>query len=125
MGRDSPRSPKEAGRQETKVTRRVVRRPLARADLLDHFIFIGQANPDAAERFLDAAQTTFATLARFPLMGRAWRSGHAELSVVRVWSIQRFRNYLVFYRPFRNGIEVLRVLHGARDLGSALEAGGN
>jgi plasmid stabilization system protein ParE len=32
-----------------------------------------------------------------------------------------FRNYLVFYRPIRDGIEVLTVLHGARDLHAVLE----
>ncbi|MCB1126086.1 MAG: type II toxin-antitoxin system RelE/ParE family toxin, partial [Verrucomicrobiae bacterium] len=29
--------------------------------------------------------------------------------------IPRFRNYLLFYRPFRAGIVVVRVLHAARD----------
>jgi toxin ParE1/3/4 len=32
-----------------------------------------------------------------------------------------FRNYLVFYRPIEDGVEVLTVLHGARDLQAVLE----
>ena len=35
--------------------------------------------------------------------------------------MQRFRNYLVFYRPVKGGAEILTILHGARDLGMALE----
>lgn len=30
-------------------------------------------------------------------------------------------NYLIFYRPINQGIEVLRVLHGARDIPSIFE----
>ena len=32
-------------------------------------------------------------------------------------------NYLLFYRPTRGGIELLRVLHGARDLRKAIKRG--
>jgi plasmid stabilization system protein ParE len=32
----------------------------------------------------------------------------------------RFRKYLVFYRPIPGGIEVLRVLHGSRDIAAIL-----
>ena len=42
---------------------------------------------------------------------------YAEL---RFFPVSRFKKYLVFYRPVAGGIEVLRVLHGARDLPSIL-----
>src|SRR5256885_1546276 len=32
-----------------------------------------------------------------------------------------YRSYLIFYRPIRNGVEVLTVLHGARDLQAIIE----
>lgn len=32
--------------------------------------------------------------------------------------ISRFRMYIVFYRPAPDGIEILRVIHGARDIES-------
>ena len=31
--------------------------------------------------------------------------------------------YVVFYRPVEDTIEVLRILHGARDIGSIIESG--
>jgi toxin ParE1/3/4 len=53
-------------------------------------------------------------------VGRAWESPDPRLAGVRVYPLpRRFRNYLVFYRPIAGGIEVLTVLHGARDLGIA------
>ncbi len=38
-----------------------------------------------------------------------------------MWPIRGFENYLVFYRPIEEGIEVTRVLHGARDIRGILE----
>jgi toxin ParE1/3/4 len=39
-----------------------------------------------------------------------------KLIGLRMWPIPGFKRYLNFYRPRRNGIEVVRVLHGAMDL---------
>jgi toxin ParE1/3/4 len=36
-------------------------------------------------------------------------------------AIGRFRNYLIFYRRQNDEVEVLRVLHGARDIRSILD----
>ena len=30
-------------------------------------------------------------------------------------------NHIIFYRPFEGGIDILRVLHGSRDIGSIFE----
>jgi hypothetical protein len=35
---------------------------------------------------------------------------------LRFWPITRFRNYLVIYRPAPVGAEILRVIHGQRDM---------
>jgi plasmid stabilization system protein ParE len=42
---------------------------------------------------------------------------------IRVFPVSRFKKYLVFYRPIEGGIEVLRVLHGARDIQGLLADG--
>ena len=50
------------------------------------------------------------TLAKNPLMGRA----RDELSDdLRSWPI---KPYIVFYLPLSDGVEVVRVLHGSRDI---------
>jgi len=38
-----------------------------------------------------------------------------------MWPVPGFRNYLIFYRIAADDIQILRVLHAARDLESTLE----
>ncbi|MFC1707767.1 DDE-type integrase/transposase/recombinase [Planctomycetota bacterium] len=38
------------------------------------------------------------------------------LAGIRMWSIRGFKNHLIFYRPSPEGLDVVRVLHGARDI---------
>jgi len=100
---------------------RIVKRPQARQDMLDHFAFIGEDSPAAAERFFDAAEEAFQRLAEMPNLGRRWISASPHLGDVRVRIIHGFPNYLVFYRRIEDGIEILRVLHSARDIETILE----
>jgi toxin ParE1/3/4 len=78
--------------------------------------YIAFDNPDAADRFLEAAQRTFLELARMPQMGRARQFPESRLQNLRSFRIQSFENYLIFYGPIKEGIEVFHVIHGARDL---------
>jgi len=78
--------------------------------------YIAVDNPDAADRFLEAAQGAFRELARMPGMGRPRKFPQARLNQLRSFRIKDFENYLVFYRPIQDGIEVFHVLHGTRDL---------
>jgi hypothetical protein len=52
-------------------------------------------------------------LADAPLQAGLWE-GIPDVEL-RVWPIRRFRSFLIYYRPIRNGIEVVRVLHAAQD----------
>jgi toxin ParE1/3/4 len=99
------------------VTRRVVRKPRARRDLLEHLVYIGEnASVEDAERFLSAAEATFEHLAKRPAIGVRRDYHKPALAGLRMWPISGFDKYLVFYRPTEQGIDVIRVLHGARDL---------
>jgi toxin ParE1/3/4 len=73
-------------------------------------------NLDAADRFLEAAYGTFQELARMPGMGQTRSFPQARLHNPRSFRIKDFENYLIFYRPIQDGVEVFHVLHGARDL---------
>jgi toxin ParE1/3/4 len=35
---------------------------------------------------------------------------------MRRWRVRGFENYLIFYQPLAQGIDVLRVVYGTRDL---------
>jgi toxin ParE1/3/4 len=78
--------------------------------------YIAIDNPDAADRFLEAAYGAYQELARMPGMGRTRNFSQAQLRDLRSFRIKDFDNYLVFYRPVQDGVEVFHVLHGARDL---------
>ena len=90
--------------------------PAARRDLDEIADYIARDNIDAALRFYDAAHAAFEQLATMPGMGPLREYRERAFADVRSWPLTRFENYLVFYRPVEGGIEVLRVLHGARDV---------
>ncbi len=69
-----------------------------------------------ADRFFAQAEATFARLARPPGIGTRHEPDDPLYADLRYFPVSRFRVYLVFYRPVPRGIEVLRVLHGARDI---------
>jgi toxin ParE1/3/4 len=50
---------------------RVLRKPLARADLLDIWNYVADDSPAKADRVLDSINKQCQILARFPKMGRA------------------------------------------------------
>ena len=94
----------------------IIIRPQARHDLVEIADFIAHGSLEAAERFLDATKAAFALLAEMPEMGTRCQFNNAEAIGIRLWSIRGFENHLVFYRPTNAGIEVVRVLHGSRDI---------
>ncbi|HUB25377.1 MAG TPA: type II toxin-antitoxin system RelE/ParE family toxin [Tepidisphaeraceae bacterium] len=44
------------------------------------------------------------------------RDDHPRLVSVRSWRVKGFPNYLILYEPVDDGILVLAIIHGARDL---------
>jgi toxin ParE1/3/4 len=99
------------------VTGRVVKRPRALRDLDEAAGHIQrQSSPERAIRFLRAADSTFARLAGMPGLGTRYEPDEPLFAGLRYALIAPYRTYLVFYRPIPGGIEVLRVLHGARDI---------
>jgi toxin ParE1/3/4 len=103
------------------MTNRVAIRPRAERDLDQHFLYIAKHNEPAAERFVLAARATLERLAAAPELGEIWQCANPALAGIRVWRLSGFENYLVFYRPIDDGIEVIRILHGARDIEAVFE----
>jgi len=59
-------------------------------------------------------------LAGLPQMGAHCHFGNPQLRGVRRLPVTGFEKWLVFYQVSDVGIEVIRVLHGARDIASIL-----
>jgi len=81
----------------------------ARVDLEEIWLFIAQDNPEAADRFIRVIVSRFPTLTSMPYLGRQREDLSAGL---RSFPVQK---YIIFYRPREDGVEIVRVLHGARD----------
>ncbi len=73
-----------------------------------------------ADRFFARAEATLVRLASMPGIGTPYEPDEALYADLRYLPVDRFRKYLVFYRSVPGGIEVLRVLHGARDISGIL-----
>ena len=96
-------------------------RPQARSDVVELATYIGIDSVLAANRFLDAAEKTFELFAQSPQIGAVYPTKNERLHGLRVVRVQGFPNHLAFYLERNYGIEIVRVLHGARDLDAALE----
>jgi toxin ParE1/3/4 len=86
-----------------------VRSSRAQEDLDEIWRYIAADNLAAADRFIDSLAEKCAWLASAPEKGEK-RPDLGE--TVRCFSIG---SYVIFFRPIPEGIEVVRVLHGARD----------
>ena len=86
----------------------VRKRPAAQRDLLEHFVALGERAGEAtALRFFQAAEATFAELAAMPGMGHTEDFDNPRLAGMRRWRVRGFDNYLIFYQPLAQGIDVL------------------
>jgi toxin ParE1/3/4 len=99
----------------------VKKTPQAKRDLLEHVLYLAEINPDLADRFIDASEMAFEKLAQMPLKGKPQSFQSLKLKDVRRWFIPGFDKYLVFYRPLKGGIELLRVLHGMQDVDAVMD----
>lgn len=98
------------------MTRRIVIRPMASFDLDEQFAYIAANNFDAALRFFDAARQTFSQLAQRPGIGSLYNTENPRLVGLRKWAVRGFDKHLIFYVERDEYIEIVRLLHAARDL---------
>jgi toxin ParE1/3/4 len=95
----------------------IVQRPQAITDLAEIWDFIADDSEGRADTFIDLLDRKIHTLERRRNIGRA-REELAE--GLRSFPVGR---YIIFYRAISKGIEIVRVLHGARDLETLFHEG--
>jgi toxin ParE1/3/4 len=94
---------------------RYVLSPLARQDLNEIWEHIAEDDLDTADRFVDELEAAMDAIAKMPGMGHV-REDLADVSH-RFWPV---RSYLIVYHSDTKPVEVVRVLHAARDVASLL-----
>jgi plasmid stabilization system protein ParE len=92
--------------------------PQAVSDLLEIWTFIAQDNPEAADRVEEAVFKACDLLADSPLAGSV-RKDMTPLPL-RFWVVHPYSKYLIVYDPEKKPLQVIRILHGARNLPSIL-----
>lgn len=90
---------------------------LAIADLAEIRDYIAEQNVDAAERLLDAIEATCNRFGDLPKIGR---TRDDLLPGIRVFPVEK--NYAVFYRIADDAVEIVRVVHAARDFNRLFDA---
>lgn len=96
--------------------------PAADADVDEIATFIALDSIDQAIRFYDAANATYKMIVEAPSRWSLYRFTHPRLNDIRKRAVLGFANHLVFYRIDADMVEIVRVLHGARDLSSIFDA---
>ena len=87
----------------------------ARRDLADALDYLLRYNEQAARNFVQSLEQKETLYARSPAMGSVYPelSGNLRSFVVK--------SYVVFYQETSNGITIIRLIHGARDISHLLE----
>lgn len=89
--------------------------PQAVQDLEEIYDYIAIDNVNAALRFVDLLEEKFLLLTDSPGIGR---HRNELASALRSFPAG---NYIIFYRPVGEVIQIIRVLHGARDIEAVFE----
>ena len=94
---------------------RVLRTSQAELDRVEIALCIARDNPAAADCLLETIDEKCRLLAQMPEMGRKRPDLAPDLRSLPVG------HYVIFYRPAPDGIQVIRVLHGSRDIPALLD----
>jgi plasmid stabilization system protein ParE len=88
--------------------------PSARRDINGICSFIAADNLNAADRVFSAIFEACKALGQNPSLGHLDTALTAK--PIRFWTLSQFPNYIIVYRKVRTGVQVLRVVHGRRNL---------
>jgi len=93
--------------------------PLAKADVFEIWSYIAEDSENAADRVERAIYDACAFVAEAPMRGHV----RPDLTTrsLRFWTLTRYPNYTVVYRPETAPLQVVAVLHGKRDVRRVLK----
>lgn len=99
------------------MSARVFLRPRADQDIDEQALYIAAHSSVAmGQRFYDSIQATFRLLATHPSLGTKTNFQNIHLKDTRFFPIKSFAHHILFYKQTPQGLDVLRVVHGARDM---------
>ena len=93
--------------------------PRAKLDVFEIWSYIAEDNEEVAYRVEGTVFDTCAFVAKNPLLGHTRRD--LTTRNLRFWTLTRYPNYVVVYRPETSPLEIVAVLHGKRNIGQILK----
>lgn len=93
----------------------IIRRDRFMADLRGIVVHLELDDLDVAARFIDRVEETVQFLERMPGIGDPAPFADPRYRGVRRSTVRKFRKHVIYYREIADGVELLRLLHGARD----------
>lgn len=88
--------------------------PQADEDVFEIWSYIARDSVEAANQVEAAIYEACAFVAEAPMRG------HIRRDLIRLplrfWTVQPYRNYMVVYDPATSPLEIIRVLHGGRNI---------
>jgi toxin ParE1/3/4 len=100
------------------VIPRIAVEPQAVVDAEEIFAYLAKQDVAIAKRFNEAVADTLIALRDNPGLGIAWRARNGRLTNLRWKRVVGFKKYLIFFQTQNDGIVVVRILHGARNIDS-------
>jgi plasmid stabilization system protein ParE len=93
--------------------------PLAKADIFDIWACIADDNEEAADRVEWAIYDACAFVSEAPMRGHS----RPDLTTrsLRFWTLTRYPNYSVVYRPETAPLEIVAVMYGKRNIRRVLK----
>jgi toxin ParE1/3/4 len=100
---------------------RIITRPRAALDIAEQIAWYSvNTSREVSDRFRRAVEQTGTALLEMPGIGVPRHQRNRRLAGLRMHPVRDFEKHLVFYRPIVGGIELVRVLHSARDISAIL-----
>ena len=88
--------------------------PLAKIDIFNIWSYIAEDNEAAADRVEHAIYDACAFVAEAPMRGHS--RPNLTTRSLRFWTVTRYPNYAVVYRPETIPVEIVAITHGKRNI---------
>jgi toxin ParE1/3/4 len=96
----------------------VILKPQAREDVKQIATYIAKDSPQSSLAFRHPLENIYEVLLELPEIGTARNFHNPEMKGLRMLPVRKLTKYLIFYRSTLEGLEIVRVVHGAHDLPS-------
>ncbi len=94
----------------------------AEADLFHQIEWYAeQGLPNVAMRFSAAVRAGIEATLRKPLAGAPKKTSNLALSGLRTWPVKGFEEHRIYYLVFEDRLQIIRILHGRRDVGAIID----